>query len=266
MTAIRPSESDVVARFARRHRLRPLEALPWLLIVAGFFLRPGFGAPGDDARIDELWRLHTDGLAFPGKRLQLQQCILWRRVAGGLSRERQETILQPEFPKLLTQKNPPAELVRLAGALERINPATKAELADLFLQTTQQLAATKQYCAPYLVALGLLLNRTPLYAGPEAVLPPGHVEQAFNALSDLDWAAPELAEIPTLFLRAARVVDDPAIDLPKPLRDKIASKLQKADVAPVRLERLRKFVPVASGDRSSLFGESLPPGLVIGGH
>jgi molecular chaperone DnaK (HSP70) len=235
------------------------------LILAGFLLRPGFGAPGDDARIDELWRLHTDGLAFPGKRLQLQQYILWRRVAGGLSRERQEMILEPDLPKLRTQKNPPAELVRLAGALERINLAIKAELAGLFLQTARQLAATKQYCAPYLVALGLLLNRAPLYAGPETVLPPPHVEQAFEALSDLDWTAPELTEISTLFLRAGRVVDDPAIDLPKPLRDKIASSLQKADVAPIRLERLRKFVPVASGDRTSLFGESLPPGLVIGG-
>jgi hypothetical protein len=234
------------------------------LILAGFLLRPGFGAPGDNTRIDELWRLHTDGLAFPGKRLQLQQYILWRRVAGGLSRERQEMILEPELPKLRTQKNPPAELVRLAGALERIDPATKAELAGLFLQTARQLATTKQYCAPYLVALGLLLNRAPLYAGPETVVSPVYVEQAFEALSDLDWTTPELGEISTLFLRAGRVVDDPAIDLPKPLRDKIASALQKADVAPVRLERLRKFVPIVSGDRTSLFGESLPPGLVIG--
>ncbi|MBW0000391.1 MAG: Hsp70 family protein [Verrucomicrobia bacterium] len=246
------------------HRQKSVEHEEAWLILAGFLLRPGFGAPGDDARIDELWRLHAEGLAWPGKRLQLQQYILWRRVAGGLSRERQELILEPELPRLRTQNNPPAELVRLAGALERIRPVTKAELATLFLQTARQLAAAKQYCAPYLVALGLLLNRAPLYAGPETVLPPVHVEQAFEALSDLDWVAPELAEISALFLRAARVVDDPAIDLPKALRDKIASRLQKADVAPVRLERLRKFVPVASGDRSSLFGESLPPGLVIG--
>lgn len=248
------------------HRQKSVEHEEAWLILAGFLLRPGFGAPGDDARIDELWRLHTEGMAFPGKRLQLQQYILWRRVAGGLSRERQEMILEPELPRLRTQKNPPAELVRLAGALERISLATKAELAGLFLQTASPLAATKQYCAPYLVALGLLLNRAPLYAGPETVLPAVHVEQAFDALSDLDWAAPELAEIFALFLRAARVVDDPALDLPKAWRDKIASKLQKAGVAPVRLERLRKFVPVASGDRSSLFGESLPPGLVLGSN
>jgi DNA-K related protein len=233
------------------------------LIVAGFLLRPGFGAEGDVARINELWQLRAAGVAFPGKRIQLQQFILWRRVAGGLSSERQEAILTPELPKLGTQKNPPAELVRLAGSFERINPITKSELLEHFLRTARELAAQKQYCAPYLVALGLLLNRTPLYAGPENILPPVHVEQAYDALSDLDWTEPELAEIQTLFLRAGRIVDDPNIDLPGRLREKIASKLQKSGVVPSRLGKLRNFVPVAQSDRANLFGESLPPGLVI---
>ena len=235
------------------------------LILAGFFLRPGFGAERDAARINELWQLYADGLAYPGKRIQLQQYILWRRVAGGLSRERQEAILAPELPKLRTQGTLPAELVRLAGSLERINPIVKAEFFDHFLRTASELAAKKQYCAPYLAALGLLLNRTPLYAGPENVIPPIHVEQAYDALSDLDWTEPELAEMQTLFLRAGRIVDNPNIDLPGRLREKIASKLQKSGVAPSKLARLRTFVPVASVDRASLFGESLPPGLVITG-
>jgi molecular chaperone DnaK (HSP70) len=233
------------------------------LILSGFLLRPGFGVERDAARIDELWQLHTDGLAYPGKRIQLQQYILWRRVAGGLSRERQEAILASELPKLRTQKNLPAELVRLAGSLERISPTTKVELLDHFLQAAHELAEEKQYCAPYLVALGLLLNRTPLYAGPENTIPPVHVEQAYDALSDLDWTEPELAEIQTLFLRAGRIVDNPNVDLPGDLREKIASKLQKCGVAPSRLARLRTFVPVAQIDRASIFGESLPPGLVI---
>jgi molecular chaperone DnaK (HSP70) len=235
------------------------------LIFAGFLLRPGFGAPGDDVRIDELWRLHTDGLAYPGKRIQLQQFILWRRVSGGLSRERQETILAAELPKLRTQKNSPPELVRLAGSLERVNPITKAELVGLFLPTVRDLAAAKQHCASYLVALGLLLNRTPLYAGPETVVAANHVEQAFEMLSDLDWTEPELAEIQTLFLRAARIVNNPSVDLPKSLREKIAAKLEKSGIAQLKLRRLHTFLPVAELDRSTLFGESLPPGLVIAG-
>ncbi|MBV9104603.1 MAG: Hsp70 family protein [Verrucomicrobia bacterium] len=233
------------------------------LILAGYFLRPGFGAPGDDARINELWRIHTEGLEFPGKRNQLQLYILWRRVAGGLSNNRQEAILGPELSRLRAQTNPPAELVRLAGSLERISLHTKTELFDQFLQTARELTAEKHHSAPHLVALGLLLNRSPFYAGPEFVLPAVHVERAYEALSDLDWTDTLLVEIQTLFLRAAHIVNDAKIDVPKSLREKIASKLQKAGVAPSRVARLRSYVPVAQADRVNLFGESLPPGLVI---
>jgi len=248
---------------SRRESIEHEEA--WL-ILAGFLLRPGFGAHGDEARIHQLWQIHTAGLAFPGKRIQLQQYILWRRVAGGLSRERQETILTPELPKLNEQKSPAPELIRLAGSLERISHDSKINLISQFLETTRDLAENKRFCAPYLVSLGLLLSRTPLYAGMEHVVPPDYVERAFEELSDLDWTEPELTEIHTLFLRAARMIDDPNLDLPRSLRERIASKLEKSGVASLKIERIRRFVPIERADRAGLFEESLPPGLVLGGE
>lgn len=236
------------------------------LIMAGFLLRPGFGAEGDPARMNELWQIHTAGSVHAGQRLPLQRYITWRRVAGGLSRERQEAIMAPELPKLRAQKAAPAELVRLCGALERLDLNLKAELAARFTATGSELAARGQHGAPWLVALGLLLNRGPLYAGPGAVLPPGHVEKAYEALQRLDWAAPELSEIQTLFLRAARVVDDPVLDVPKGVREAIAARLEKAGVAPLKVERIRTFVPMEGAEQAGLFGESLPPGLILGGE
>ena len=114
------------------------------------------------------------------------------------------------------------------------------------------------------MALGLLLNRSLFHSGPEFVLPPVHVEKVYETLSDLDWSDASLLEIQALFLRAGRFVDNPAIDLPKSLREKIASRLQKAGVAPAKVARLRSYVPLALADRANLFGEALPPGLVIG--
>ena len=236
------------------------------LILAGFFLRPGFGAVGDEMRIDKLWRIHTEGLAYPGKRNLLQTYILWRRVSGGLTTERQEAILAPELSKLRARSNPSAELVRLAGSLERINLVTKSDLLEELLQAARELAIRKQHATPHLAALGLLLNRSLFYAEPQFVLPPIHVEKAYEALSDLDWSDSLLVEIQTLFLRAGRLVNDPKIDLPKSLREKIVSKLQKTSVSPSKLAKLKTFVPVALSDRASLFGESLPPGLVIAGE
>ena len=238
-------------------RANSVEHEETLLILAGFFLRPGFGAELDPARIDDLWQIHTSGLAHPGKQIQLQQYILWRRLAGGLDRERQAVLIDAALPKLHQGKNTPAELIRLVGSLERIDPATKSALIEFFLIR----AISASYPAPYFVALGQLLNRTPLYAGPEAVVPPELVARAFEALKDLDWkSSPELAE---LFLRAARVTDHRTHDLPRPLRKEIARQLEQAGVPAFRVSRIEQFIPLERAEQVSLYGESLPPGLLL---
>ena len=86
-----------------QNRQESIEHEETWLILAGYFLRPGFGAKGDASRINELWKIHTDGLEYPGKRNQLQLYILWRRVAGGLADERQESILAPAMPRAVRQ-------------------------------------------------------------------------------------------------------------------------------------------------------------------
>lgn len=256
--ALWPSLEASAAR--RRQSVEHEEA--WL-ILAGFLLRPGFGAAADAARIDRLWQIRDEGLCFPGKRTRLQEYILWRRVAGGLSRERQEAVLAAELDKLRQPKGAPPELIRLAGALERLGHDVKTELVERFIAAAVALAGSGGHVAPYLAALGLLLNRAPFHAGPESVVSPRLVEQAFEALRRLDWSAPELSELPALFLRAARVIDNRSLDVPASLRQKIADKLEKQGIAPLKTAKLRAFIPVAAAERHSLFGEQLPPGLIL---
>lgn len=243
----------------RRHSADHEEA--WL-ILAGFLLRPGFGVLGDERRMDALWRLRDAGPCFPGRRIKSQEYILWRRLAGGLTRERQTRLLTGELDKIRTGKAP-AELVRLAGSLELIAHATKAELIASFIDTAVTLARAKQHCAPYLAALGLLLNRAPLHAGPETVVSPEFVERAYAAFRTFDWTDPELLELQTLFLRAARVIGDRSLDVPMPLRDQIAGKLESSGVAALQTAKIRGFVEVGRSDRASLYDEALPPGLVL---
>jgi len=234
------------------------------LILAGFLLRPGFGVAMDDGRIDSLWRIRGGGLRFPGKRIRLQDHILWRRLAGGLSRERQEALIAAETDRIFQPKSAPPELIRMAGSFERLGHALKTELAGRFIDTVVELASRRAHCAPYLAALGLLLNRTPLYAGPQDVVSPALVEQAYDAFRGFDWSDPELAETQVLFLRAARAVDDRRIDLPKSLRHRIADRLEKCGVAAVKAGRLRQAVPVERAERLNLYGEAVPPGLILG--
>ena len=233
------------------------------LTLAGFLLRPGFGFAHDGLRMDELWRLRDAGLHFPGKRSKVQEYILWRQVAGGLTAERQERLLAGELASIRAGKASP-ELVRLAGSLERLPPETKAELIEAFIAHAARLIEAKQHCAPHLAALGLLLNRTPLYAGPETVVAADFVAQAYAAFQHSNWADPEMTECCNLFLRAARVVDDRNLDVPKSLRDQIARKLERAGIAPNRVATIRALTPVGRIDRTTLYGEPLPPGLVLG--
>ena len=254
-----PLEASIACR---KHSVEHEET--WL-ILAGFLLRPGFGAPMDEARIDGLWRIRDAGLCFPGKRIKLQEHILWRRVGGGLSRERQERVLASELDKLQHQKSPSPELIRLAGSLERVGHELKTDLVLRFIDAAAGLARQQQHCAPYLAALALLLNRAPLYAGPETVVSPDLVERAYEAFAGFDWNDPELSEMQTLFLRAARVVDDRSLDLPRGLRNRIAGKLEKVGVSPLKTARLRDYMPLDRSERAGLYGESLPPGLILGG-
>jgi DNA-K related protein len=243
----------------RRHSADHEEA--WF-VMAGFLLRPGFGVVRDDLRIDALWQVHDRGPCFPGRRIRSQEYILWRRVAGGLTRERQNKLLAGELDKIRSGKAPD-ELVRLAGSLELIPHETKAELIRCFVDIAVTLVRAKLHCAPYLAALGLLLNRSPLYAGPETVVSPDLVEHAYLGFHRFDWTAPELVDLQTLFLRAARVVDDRRLDVPMPLRGQIASKMEKSGVPMLQIAKITGFVPVGRSDRASLYDEALPPGLIL---
>ena len=233
------------------------------LTLAGFLLRPGFGFAHDELRMDELWRLRDVGLCFPGKRGKVQESILWRRVAGGLSAERQESLLADELAAIRAGKAPP-EMVRLAGSLERLPRETKTDVIETFIAEALERAEARRHCAPHLAALGLLLNRTPLYAGPETVVAADFVARAYAAFKGFDWTRPELTECCNLFLRAARVVGDRNLDVPKSLRDQIIRKLEGAGVAPSRAATIRGFTPVGRADSTALYGEALPPGLVLG--
>jgi hypothetical protein len=232
-------------------------------MLAGFLLRPGFGFAQDELRMDQLWQLRDVGLCFPGKRSKVQVYILWRRVAGGLTAERQEMLLAGELDSIRTGRASP-ELVRLAGSLERLRRETKSELIQAFIAHVLQRVEAKRHCAPCLGALGLLLNRAPLYGGPETIMLPEFVAYAYTAFKDLDWTEPELLELHNLFLRAARVVDDRNLDVPKSLRNQIARKLENAGVAPIRTATIRAFTPIGGVDRTALYGEALPPGLILG--
>ena len=65
-------------------------------------MRPGFGFPGDDFRLEQARRIYAAGLQFPNQiENEIQWWIFWGRVAGGLNKNQQIDIFQRLSPFLL---------------------------------------------------------------------------------------------------------------------------------------------------------------------
>src|SRR5262249_37630506 len=115
--------------------------------LAGYTLRPGFGYPLDEWRCEQTASLFPQSVVFhKEKPVWTEFWIAWRRIAGGMSDARHVEIwdyLKPHLERRLAKlqpKNQPKvkgiqpegldEMIRLAGALEHVEPAEKIILGD----------------------------------------------------------------------------------------------------------------------------------------
>lgn len=234
----------------------------WLHLL-GYSMRPGFGAADDGTRMERLWARVSGVPGARPRRVELQELLLWRRVASGLSSGQQLDLLSrygvngDELPRAS------AERVRLLGALEKVPAARKVVLADWCLEEGLRLVAEGGYAAPCFASLGQLLGRAPFRAGPEQVVPPEVVVDAFERLCGLDWSSAACRELVSAFLGAARLVDDRRLDLPSRALRRIVAKLEASGVPGASLAPLLEFRPLTRAERTALYGEALPLGLAF---
>ena len=107
-------------------------------------MRPGFGFPGDDFRIEQLRRIYHAGLQYANQvQNEIEWWIFWGRIAGGLNRNQQAEIYQRLAPFLLPRgnKKPPRinssllrEMWRTASSLELLPATTRTELGDALVR------------------------------------------------------------------------------------------------------------------------------------
>ncbi|MDQ8183033.1 Hsp70 family protein [Pelagicoccus sp. SDUM812005] len=245
---------------------RSVEGTEAWLQLAGYALRPGFGAPGDADRLQRLQGvLQGLELSLP-VRIEVPLLILLRRVAAGYEGDFQEELFERQLARWRETKRAEAERIRLLACLEQVSLSQKQKLYDeLFARMEAQLAEEKSISS-VLAGFANLLSRVSFGAGEDRILPPDTVEKLFDRLKKLDWKDPRYREAIEVFLAAARIVDDRGLNLSRRSSEKIVSKLEKSGVAAKRLLPLQDYVPITKGDRATLFGESLPPGLLLEGE
>jgi molecular chaperone DnaK (HSP70) len=264
-TALARSLADQLLPNAKSRKRSPdHERAFWSL--AGYCLRPGFGAEGDADRIARLAPLFAEGVTHArDARVWQQAWVAWRRVAGGLDEATQGAIRDYADPFLLAHlgagkkpKGTPPEalddLLALASFLERVAPARKASLGRAVLERTYTRRDMRLW-----EALGRLGARVPAYASAHFVVPPAAVEEWVDQLLREPWA--ELPGVSTHATRLARRTGDRARDLAERVRQSLVRRMQASGAPEADLRAVREVVALDAAERALSFGESLPVGL-----
>jgi molecular chaperone DnaK (HSP70) len=250
---------------AARRRSEDHERVFWML--AGYCLRPGFGAPLDEQRIAQLVPLFEAGIATGASARSWQQFwIAWRRVVAGLREDTQtrvfgllEPFLAPSELKLKRSKSLKSadysqELLELVASLERIPQQLRVVLGDWLIERTYRDRDPRLWSA-----LGRIGARVPGYASAHHVVPPRHVEVWLDHLLRERW--PDVPTAAATAAQLARRTDDRARDIGGALREEVIRRLEAIAADAELITPVREFVPLASAERAAWFGEELPVGL-----
>ncbi|WP_031497741.1 hsp70 family protein [Bryobacter aggregatus] len=252
--------ADVFLECAEGRKASPAHEVRWLNLT-GLCLRPGFGASGDDLRIEQARRVFSSGLVFAN---QIQNEIDWwifsGRIAGGLNRNQQQDLYQrlsgALIPKGAKGKrlNPSLqrEMWRCASSLELLPVGTKTELGNNLLKRIR----AKDYSTTDMWCLGRLGARKLLYGPNNLVVPASTVARWIDQVLSLPEAAEAIAIL-------ARKTGDSARDLPPATIDLI----ERAWANHPKQSQLRAILEGEGQDdlaaQGRVFGEELPSGLVI---
>ena len=259
ISTIRKMADVFLANAAGRKKSSAYE-LRWLNLC-GFCLRPGFGYPGDDFRIEESRKIWQGGLTYANQaQNEIDWWIFWGRVAGGLNRNQQADAYQRLSGFLLPRggKKPPRvnsslerEMWRAASSFEQLPIGTKTELGDALIKRVK----AGDYKESELWCLSRLGARKLFYGPSNLVVPPAVATGWVEALLKIPAASDAVATM-------ARSTGDPTRDLPAATRNLVEGKLTSA---PNSERLLAVFAGEEEDDRTlgRIFGEELPSGLVL---
>ncbi len=241
----------------------------WLSLT-GFCLRPGFGYPLDDWRVEQLWKIYPENLQFVNEKQNWTEWwTLWRRVAGGLDAEAQLRIFN-DIAKFI---NPAAarqsgvakqlamrgyeDVIRLAAALERLPVADKTQLGGWLLKRLEKAGEPEQSWW----ALGRIGARILFHGNNHDVIPAATAESWLQQLLKIDWKKqPQTAFAATLL---ARCCNDRIRDIDENMRLEVIDKLKQAKASASWLAMVSEFQQLDEQQEKQVFGEALPPGLKL---
>ncbi|MBE4242641.1 hsp70 family protein [Vibrio parahaemolyticus] len=263
---------DTFAQGRKRRRRSEQHEKNWLRL-AGFALRPGFGDPTDSWRIEQVWGLYQQNIQFKNHQGWTDWWVFWRRIAGGLSQEQQETILA-DIAKYLhpgAMKNPQSakaaqemgyeSMVRLSASLEHLEVEDKVLLATWFLSKAIN---QNQFEQAHWWAMGRLASRTPLYGSQHNVIPREQAEQWLPKLLEQNWLKEPMIAFAAVMI--CRKTGDRLFDISDDYREQVLAKLKQSKVPESWVSLVEEVKELSESESKRVFGDALPSGLTLVHH
>ncbi|MGR5515190.1 Hsp70 family protein [Vibrio harveyi] len=260
---------DTFAQGRKRRRRSEQHEKNWLRL-AGFALRPGFGDPTDSWRIEQVWGLYQQNIQFKNHQGWTDWWVFWRRIAGGLSQEQQETILA-DIAKYLhpgAMKNPQSakaaqdmgyeSMVRLSASLEHLEVEDKVLLATWFLSKAIN---HNQFEQVHWWAIGRLASRTPLYGSQHNVIPREQAEQWLPKLLEQNWQKEPMIAFAAVMI--CRKTGDRLFDISDDYREQVLTKLKQSKVPESWVSLVEEVKELSESESKRIFGDALPSGLTL---
>ena len=258
--------SDVLLDLAPARTISPEHEARWLNLT-GFCLRPGFGDGLDEHRLRDLWKIFPVGPSHQKKPQVLSEWwVLWRRVAGGLTPAQQRHLLQEirgliaPGKKTVTRKVGPQEETEIwmtLANLERVPSSDKAHFGGLLLRDLSPKKSPPQYWW----AISRVGAREPFYGPVDQVVSPEVVSKWIQQILAVSWPKPQA--VATALVQMARLTGDRKRDLDDKVRGTIIDWLSSISAPPIQIKPLETVVSLTDQEDTTIFGESLPPGLTL---
>ena len=238
--------------------------------LAGFGLRPGFGYPADEWRIDNIWPLYEQGLQFPQETQQWSAWWnFWSRAAGGLSAEQQLCIyntikiyidINAKSSRKLSseaKKKSYEDMVKLAATLEHLRADDKVDTA---LHLLERLESTGESNTSWW-AVGRLASRIPFHGSSHNVIEKEEIEIWLEPLLEINFSNNIQAAFAVVMM--TRMSGDRSRDISEEWRQQVLQKLQTAKVPESWIEMVATVKELDEKETQQVFGEALPAGLKL---
>jgi hypothetical protein len=270
---------DFLAGVAEQRRLSPAHLSRWYNLV-GFSLRPGFGDALDRFRVEQLWKIMHAPVRQEGSKATAAATaragdggadywIMWRRVAGGLNLQLQQSLFDRMRSVLLPSRsgkgapyrpgaNELVEMWRAAASLERLDPKVKELLGQVLLRLVRR-SPVPSYGFWSLTRLG---SRRLFYGPLNTIVHPHLVEDWLEALLPFQPGNDDERRTWTFCLsQLAFRTNQRALDINDELRQQVIATLRSAKAPGHLIEMVEKGGELESGEQKQFFGEALPIGL-----